>query len=237
SREIGKPYSNLYQTMPASSFSKSSMFDYMIAKGGNIIVVSDPKKLSNKEFISTNYPAAIIVTVGENGTLDTEKLKSSLVAGKMNYVVIDSEKTGMILGTTNILLNQLATFQIQLAIIEPNDTLDFEEISMKRLTTLKMLSPSLTRDNNSPQALIFENQYKTVNKIFPSQYATRGFDLTFDTLLRLSQGKTFEASANEDKTEQVESKFEYGKNNPEGYINRGVYIMEYQEDLSAKQVN
>ena len=30
---------------------------------------------------------------------------------------------------------------------------------------------------------------------------------------------------------------EYIKKNAEGYINKGIYIMEYQEDLSVKQVN
>jgi hypothetical protein len=56
-------------------------------------------------------------------------------------------------------------------------------------------------------------------------------------MLRLSQGKTFEASVNEDKTEQVESKFDYAKKSTGGYVNKGIYIMEYQDDLSVKQVN
>ena len=237
SKEIGKSYSNLFQSMPSTDIAKSAMFDFMIAKGGNIIVVSDPKRLSNQEFITTKYPSAKFVPFTETGALDIQNLKTLLVKDKMNYVVMDSERTGMILTTTNALLNELANYQIQLVIIEPNDTLDFEEISMKRLTILKMLYPSLTRDNDSPSAVIFENKYKEKNKIFPSQFATRGFDITFDTLLRLSQGKSFETSANQDKTEQVESKFEYAKKNSESYINKGVYIMEYQEDLSVKQVN
>lgn len=237
SKEIGKSYSNLYQAMPSSELQKAAMFDFMMAKGGNIIVVSDPKRLANKDFIAKKCPSAKFVGLTENGALDVENLKSLLVKGKTNYVVLDSERTGMILGTTNALLNEIANFQIQLAIIEPNETLDFEEISMKRLTILKMLYPSQTKDSESPQATIFDKDYKAANKIFPSQYATRGFDITFDTLLRLAQGKTFEASANEDKTEQMESKFEYTKKDSEGYVNKGVYILEYQEDLSVKQVN
>lgn len=237
SKEIGKSFSNLYQAMPSSELAKSAMFDFMLAKGGNIIVVSDPKRLANKDFISKKYPAAKFSGLTDNGALDVENLKSLLVKGKINYVVLDSERTGMILGTTNALLNEIANFQIQLAIIEPNETLDFEEISMKRLTILRMLYPSQTRDNDSPQAAIFEKDYRAINKIFPSQYATRGFDITFDTMLRLAQDKTFEVSANEDKSEQVEGKFEYVKKDSEGYVNKGIYIMEYQEDLSVKQVN
>jgi hypothetical protein len=56
-------------------------------------------------------------------------------------------------------------------------------------------------------------------------------------MLRLSQGKSFAQSVNDDKTEQLESKFEYQKKDTEGYINKGVYILEYQDDLTVKPVN
>ncbi len=237
SKEIGKSFPNLFQSMPPSDFGKSAMFNYMMSKNGNIIVVSDPKKVYNKDFITKNYPAAKFVTLLDNGALDVANLKAQFVKGAMNYVVLDSERTGLILGTTNILLNEMSNFQIQLVIIEPNDTLDFEEISMKRLTILKLLYPSLTRENNSETATAFEKSYKEINKIFPSQFAVRGFDVTFDTLLRITQQSSFVSSANEIKSEQIESKFDYTKKGDEGYVNKGIYIMEYQDDLSVKQVN
>ena len=236
SKEIGKGFPNLYQAMPPSDYGKAAMFNYMIEKNGNILVVSDPKKLYNKEFISKNYPVAKFVTLLDNGALDVANLKSLIVKDRPNFVVIDSERTGLILGTTNVLLNELSNFQIQLAIIEPNETLDFEEVSMKRLTILKLLSPSLTRENNSIEATNFEKSYRNINKVFPNQYAIRGFDVTFDTLIRITQNSSFESAATM-KSEQIESKFEYSKNENEGYTNKGVYIFEYQEDLTVKQMN
>jgi hypothetical protein len=143
----------------------------------------------------------------------------------------------MILSTTNLMMNEMKTYQMQLVIIEPNETLNFEEITMKRLTVLKMLYPSLTRESNSSESTLFETDFKKKNKILPNQFATRGFDITFDTMLRLSQGKSFAQSVNDDKTEQLESKFEYQKKDTEGYINKGVYILEYQDDLTVKPVN
>jgi len=237
SKEIGKSSPNLFQAMPPSDFGKTAMFAYMMSKNGNIIVVSDPKRVYNKDFISKNYPAAKFVTLLDNGALDIANLKSLFVKGVQNYVVLDSERTGLILGTTNVLLNELANFQIQLVIIEPNETLDFEEVSMKRLTILKLLYPSLTRENNSIEATHFEKKYKDLNKVFPSQYAVRGFDVTFDTLMRITQNASFVSAADQIKSEQIESKFEYVKKGTEGYINKGVYILEYQDDLSVKQVN
>ena len=210
---------------------------FMLAKNGNIIVVSDPKRVYNKDFITKNYPSAKFVTLLDNGALDIVNLKSMFVKGTQNFVVLDSERTGLILGTTNVLLNEMSNFQIQLVIIEANETLDFEEISMKRLTILKLLYPSLTRENYSPAATNFEKNYKEINKVFPNQFAVRGFDVTFDTLMRITQNNSFMSSATDVKSEQIESKFEYVKKGNEGYVNNGIYIMEYQDDLSVKQVN
>jgi len=237
SKESGKAFSNLYQAMPSQENAKRAMFEFMLSKGGNIIVVNDPKKAANRDFITQNYPQALFAELDANGNINAEKLKLMFDKDKMNYVILDSERTGMILNTTNILLNEMATFKLQLVIIEPNETLDFEEISMKRLTILKLLYPSLTRENNTPEAQQFKEDFRKKNKIYPSQYAIRGFDITFDSMLRLSQEKPFEMSAAENKTEQVESKFDYVKKDSEGFINKGIYILQYEEDLSVKQAN
>ncbi|NUY82430.1 LysM peptidoglycan-binding domain-containing protein [Flavobacterium sp. MAH-1] len=235
SKESAKKFSNLYQAMPSEQYTKKMVLDFMVGKGANIVVVSDPKRTSNREFITTNYPDVKFAEVDPSGSVSADKLRALLVKDKQNYVVLDTEKTGMILATTNLLLNEVANFKIQLVIIEPNETLDFEEISMKRLTVLKLVYPSMTRDNDSASAQGFRDAFKAKNRVFPNQFATRGFDVTFDTMLRLSQGKSFADSAAEQKTEQVESKFDYTPKDG-GFVNKGIYILQYNEDLSVKEV-
>jgi len=234
SKETGKPYVNLYQAMPSVETQRAAMMDYMMSKHGNIIVVNDPKRTLSREFITSNYPEAKFAAVDENGNVDADKLKAMFVPDRKNYVVLDTERTGMILSVTNLMLGEMANSPLQLAILEPNETLDYDEVSMKRLTILKLLYPSLTRDNASPEAQQFDNAYREKNKVFPNQYAVRGFDVTFDTMLRLSQDKSF-ADAASDKTQQIEGKFNYVKNLGDGYMNKGVYILEYQDDLSVKE--
>jgi hypothetical protein len=150
---------------------------------------------------------------------------------------LDSEKTGMIISTTNALINLMATYQIQLVILEKNETLDFEEISLSKLAQLHLLYPSLTRDNETAEGLIFEKKFKEKNKIFPNQFATRGFDVTFDTLLRLSQEQSFEATIENVATEGVENKFAYEKKASGAFVNGGFYILYYDNDLSVKVAN
>lgn len=235
SKDEGKAYKNLYQSMPQSEAIRKAIFDYMRSKNGNIIAVVDPKKLALKQYIQEFQKGVKIVGVSDKGGFVADSIKKYFIKNKLNYVVLVSEKTGTILTVTNAMQAAMKEYQMQLVILEPNESLDYEEIDLKRLTKLKMTYPSASRDNDSAEAALFDVAFKKKNKIFPNQYAVRGFDLTFDTLLRLSQNKTFEHSINEDTSEQIESKFDYSKKLSGGYANNGIYILYYDEDLTIKQ--
>jgi LysM repeat protein len=235
SRDEGKSYKNLFQSMPHADVVKGAMFSYMQSKNGNIIAVIDPKKTSIKEYIQDFQKDVKVVGLSDKGGFVADSIKKHFVKDRINYVVMASEKTGTIFTTTSAMSSAMKDYQVQLVILEPNETLDFEEIALSRLTKLKMAYPSATKDNDSDEAQKFERAFKKKNKILPNQYAVRGFDLTFDTMLRLAQDKPFEESINDDATEQVESKFDYAKKISGGYTNNGVYILYYDEDLTIKQ--
>ncbi|MFY8182201.1 MAG: LysM peptidoglycan-binding domain-containing protein [Flavobacterium sp.] len=235
SRDEGKSYKNLFQSMPHADAVKGAMFNYMQSKNGNIIAVIDPKKTSIKEYIQDFQKDVKVVGLTDKGGFVADSIKKHFVKDRINYVVMASEKTGTIFTTTSAMSSSMKDYQVQLVILEPNETLDFEEIALSRLTKLKMAYPSATKDNDSDEAQKFERAFKKKNKILPNQYAVRGFDLTFDTMLRLAQDKPFEESINDDATEQVESKFDYAKKISGGYTNNGIYILYYDEDLTIKQ--
>ena len=235
SKELGKKYTNLYQSMPSAEFIRSSIFDYMKAKNSNIIAVVDTKKGSVKQYIQEMQTNVRIAGLSKKGTFVADSLKSLFQKDKLNYVVLASESTGMILATTNAMLAAQKDYQVQLVILEQNDTFDFEEISLTRLTKLKLLYPSLSRPNETEEANQFDAKYKKINKILPNQYAIRGFDVTFDTLLRLSQDKTFEETIQIFPSEQIENKFDYVQNATYGYTNNGIYILYYDTDLTIKE--
>lgn len=237
SKDLGNAYANLYQTIPTSETLKAAMFDYMRAKGGNVIAVVDKKKESVRQYIRENQKDVQFAPLQENGSLSVEGLKSLLVKDKMNYVVMETANTVMIKWTMSTLMSAMANYKVQLVILEPNETLDTDEISFVNLTKLKLMYPSVTRENESPEALIFDKEYRKKNKISPSNYATRGFDVTFDTMMRLSQDKTYQETADAVSTEQVDNKFEYYKKEGGGYTNKGVYILYYDTDLTIKEAN
>ncbi|MDD5150219.1 MAG: LysM peptidoglycan-binding domain-containing protein [Flavobacterium sp.] len=238
SKDIGNPYANLYQTIPSSEVTKNAMFNYMRAKGGNIIAVIDKKKESIIQYIKGNQKGVQFAAMNDNGTLSAESLKSLFAKDRMNYVVMETGNTMMIKLTIKTMVEALDSgYNVQLVILESNDTLETDEINFTNLVKLKLMYPSTTRENESPEAFIFENKYRKENNIYPSTYATRGFDVTFDTMMRLSQDKSYQETAETIATEQVDNKFEYYKKEDGGYANKGVFILYYDSDLTIKEAN
>ncbi|MFV8333785.1 amino acid ABC transporter substrate-binding protein [Flavobacterium sp. GSP14] len=237
SKDTGASFNNMLQTIPTTTVVKNAVFDFMRAKNGNIIAVVDKKKVSVIQFIQENHKDVKFSTLTANGGVSAENLKSLFVKDRINYVVMETENTGMIKATMSVLLNAMAAFKVQLVILEPNETLDTDEINFQSLAKLKLMYPSVTRENQSPEALIFEKEFKRKNKIYPSTFATRGFDITFDTMMRLSQDKKYQETIESTATEQVDNKFEFYKKEDGGYINKGVYILYYDTDLTIKQAN
>jgi LysM repeat protein len=237
SKDVGNPFTNLYQTIPTGDALKKAMFDYMRKKNGNIIAVVDKKKESIVQYIKQYQKEVRFVAFKENGSLSEESLKSMLLKDRMNYVVMETGNTWMIKTTMAAMLSSMPAYQVQLVILEPNETLDTDEIKFVNLTKLKLMYPSVTCDYISPEEVIFEKKYRETNTISPSDYATRGFDMTFDTMMRLVQNKSFEETVNSAATKQVENKFEYYKKDNGGYTNKGVFIMYYDTDLIIKEAN
>ncbi len=237
SKDIGNAFPNLYQTIPTIEALKNAIFDFMRAKNGNIIAVVDKKKESARKYIQENHSDVKFAALLENGSLSVESLKGLFVKDKINYVVMETANTGMIKWTMATMMSVMANYKVQLVILEPNETLDTDEINFENLTKLNLMYPSITRENESPEAKIFEKEYRKDNKISPSTYATRGFDVTFDTMMRLSQNKSFQETADSIATEQDDNKFEYYKKPDGGYTNKGIYILYYDTDLIIKEAN
>lgn len=91
-------------------------------------------------------------------------------------------------------------------------------------------------DESSLAARIFNKQYLQKNKALPSFYATRGFDVTYDVLMRLASGKELYDTFKDGVSYRVESKFDFDKRLFGISQNRGLYLLEFQTDLSLKRI-
>ena len=235
SKDQGVSYANIFQSIPSPDAVKNAVFVYMRSKGGNIIAVVDKKKGSIIQYLKQNHKDVKFPLLTATGGVSAENLKSLFVKDKINYVVMETANTAMIKATVAAMLSAMETYRVQLVILEPNETLDTAEISMENLAKLNLMYPSVARDNESAEAQIFKKEFKIKNKVNPTDFATRGFDVTFDTMMRLSQDKKYQETVENSATEQVDNKFEYYKKIDGGYANKGIYILYYDTDLTVKE--
>lgn len=226
-----------YTSLPSNEHLRKMVLDYISARKENLIVVSAPSRLENKDFISKNYPLAKFVKISESGNLDSESLRSMLSTTEKNYIVLDTDKSGLILETTTILLKESPNFMVQLVLLEPKENIIDGSLSDMRFRILKMIYPATLKPKESSEVIKFKKEFVTKYGFEPGLEAVRGFDITFDGLLRLFQEKKFETVAKESTTEQLYLKFKYNKNVDQGYFNAGGYILQYDEESDAKIIN
>jgi hypothetical protein len=151
-------------------------------------------------------------------------------------VIFESEKNSVFLSATNLLLGQLSKYAIQLALLDETLIPNTDDVSNKRFVILQMLYPSLSPLKAPSLSSNFVESYKKAFGVEPSQNVKFGFDLTFDTLLRISQEKSFEASAANDVTEYTILKFDYKANKTGSHDNNGLYIIQYNSDGTLKEI-
>ena len=228
--ETGKGGSNVFYAMPNETIQKQQLLSYLKSKSDAIFAIHSAAKTSLSSYFASNYPEVKSSSFNDKGLFDYTVFKTTLQKGKKNFVILDSDKIMQVISVVNNLLKLKKEFDIQLVVVERNDALDFEEIPSKNLAALKMLYPSAIRENESIEASNFAKAYRKDNKVQPNQYATRGFDVTFDAILRMCQEEGFIKSAESQGSEQIESQFNYSNNN-----NYGVYMMYYNSDLTIKQ--
>ena len=224
--------SNLYVGIPSEFEIRMQMLNYLKSKDANFIVVNSNNRVDSKSSISTIFPDAKFVKVSDRNFVDADGLRPMLVKDKLNYVILDTDKTGMIISSTNVLLNESTDYQIQIVVLEPSLLSNYETVSSIRINILKLIYPSFSSLVQSTKL----SDSKIKNSLQESQNFLLGFDLTYDTLMRLLQSKGFENSIKEDVTERFKYKFQY--NNKSGFnSNSGFYIMQHDTDNEIKILN
>lgn len=236
SKELSKPYDNLFNAVPTQQTIVRKLFDYLNQKNGNIVAVISPKKNASKELLVSQYSYVKFPDVDDKGSVTYETLKAKMVPGKRNFVILDSEKSSQIMSVSNILMKLKEEFDLQLVVFELYDSLNYEEINMQNLVDLQLLYPSYTKEPYRLEDKVTIEKLRTANGVYPNVYTTKGFDVTFDTLLRICQPEGFVKSVEEVATEGAENGFHYVKENGV-WMNDAIYIQYYDSDFTVKQAN
>jgi hypothetical protein len=183
------------------------------------------------------FPEARIVNPKEGSFIDQGELSAALVEGKPNWVILEATKIGVLSNTTSYLNSLADKYKITLFTTNKNNSFDSDNVSNNHLSKLNFHFPSIDKVYSQEKNSAFISKYLKKYGVIPNTYAIRGFDVTYDVLLRLASADDLYSSLSEEGTTQyVENKFDYEVKPTGGYQNKAVYIMAYDKDLNLKVV-
>jgi len=248
-REV-KQYSNLFQSIPSSETMEKRMLSY-IAKNSdsiNIIVITGSKWTKSKGTIMSALPKATSIVPKKGNYFYVEDIKSKLDTAKENWVILDSNDPilvsnviGLLNGFPKVILGEYANetrkYTIRLFATNKSEAFNYNDISNIHLANLNFTFPSVNKNYDYKEIAPFLVSYKNKYGVLPNRFAVRGFDITYDVLLRLASTDTLLESVESDiQTEYIENKFHYTNDPVSGYINTAFYIMKYNNELKLEVV-
>ncbi|WP_299214136.1 LysM peptidoglycan-binding domain-containing protein [uncultured Aquimarina sp.] len=240
SNKESKLYSNFFQTIPTDIMLQDKLINYVEkdSTDKNIIIVVQQGKKKHEDIknkLIAKFPDAKIARIEEGNYLYELHLNKVLDKNKPNWVFLESDDVAMISNVTPLLNAKAESHKITLFTTDKDDAFDDDNIKNEYLSNLHLHYPSIDKEfdnydenNMTPFVARYKKEYGTI----PSKYAVRGFDITYDILMRLgSADDLYHAATFEGTTEYVENKFNYAKKLLGGYYNKASYIIKFDDEL------
>ncbi len=232
-------HNNVFFSYPSEEEQRERILSYLEKKitKENVIVIADNDNKAVEDKIKLRFPEAKIVEIKEekkNIAINLDKLTELFSEEEENWVFLETNNSKLISSVSSI-LNSSNTKEVVVKMFTTNRNKGFENnvISNMHLSNLGFTYPSAYREvpNNS-----FVKKYRKRFGDTPDKYAVRGFDLTYDILLKLAyKNNLFAASSVVGSTEYNGNSFNYIKKGNQGYYNNSAYIMSY-DDMRIKQI-
>jgi len=235
---------NIVKTAPSKKLFREKLLAYIEGNfsDGNIILVGDATPESNDNNSSIKNILAIrdsidslSVIIPENGYIKKEKFTAVLKPNMKNLVVMTTSNNIIVASAINSLIS--LPEETTATVFTFDKTSAFNKIDNEKLAQLGFtyVSDEYVRDD-APKARDFNRKYLAKNGALPSFYATKGFDITYDILMRLAGGKDLKATFDAGYSYRVESKFEYSYGVDKATQNKGLFMVQYNADLTLTRI-
>lgn len=209
---------------------------------GNLILVGDGKTASNiasneikKSLLSHDSVSNVHVLKPKDGYIAKERFLEILKPKQKNWVVIVSNNRVVVADAINSLISLPEDTTVKVFTYDKGKAFDM-------IANLKLASINLTyvtdyyARESSSKTKLFNRQFYRKNNALPSLYATKGFDVTYDILMRLASGDSLSDTFKKGVSYRVENKFNYSKSTSGIIENKGLFILKYNKNLSIKRI-
>lgn len=176
--ENGSPQTKMVKSLVSDSQMRIKMLSFLNSTKANIICVYDDENSDNIPLIENSIPSIKLMKLNRNGSFKSNDLQNLLDSNRINYVIIESKKTGAYLNVSTLLLKELSKYNSQLAVLDQKNIPDESDVSIKRYKILKLMYPMAYNPNyidsrNLINQIGYMVNYDVINRI--SSQGIKGF--------------------------------------------------------------
>ncbi len=238
--------SRLIKSAPEKSMHLDYLSNYLKENynGETILIVGDNQDNSKKSIdhiISSlkkhdSISAIHIITPDvEDGYIKKERFTDKMSQEKPNWVIFTSDDKVVVADALNSMIGLPDEIAVQVFTTDKNKA--YNETDNNKLAKINFTFVSNTFiDNQSDDVKLFFKKFKSRNHALPSEYAIKGFDITYDILMRLASGKNLNKTFKKGISLRVENKFDYHKKIFGSTSNHGLFMVKYNRDLSLSRL-
>ncbi len=231
---------NLVKIAPEKSNYRKKLTNYIknSFNKGNLILVGDGKTESNiatnqikTSLLSNDSINKVHVLKPKDGYIAKERFLEILKPNERNWVVLTSNNMVLVADAVNSLISLPEDTSVTVFTYDKGKA--FDKIANLKLAKINLTYVSDYFNNDvSLKTDLFNSQFYKKNNGLPSLYAVKGFDVTYDIIMRLASGKPLEETFKEGVSFRVENKFDYFKSNSGMIDNKGLYLLKYSKNLN-----
>jgi len=236
--------SKLIKTTPNISEFREKLIGHLSRNyaGENIILVSDGTYEANRNraiiktaLIAHDSIKEVHQLSPKEGYIKKELFLEILKPLVKNWIVLITDNSVVAADAINSFRGLPEETTVKVFAIKKGNI--YEGIDNNVLAQIEFTYVSDTFSEESSLAMkLFNKQYRLKNNTFPSYYATKGFDITYDVLVRLASGDQLKNTFKNGASYRLESKFNYSNELFKATDNNGLFIVKYNTDLSLTKL-
>ncbi|GEM_PF-1237240 len=226
---------NTVQDAPTVDELSEKVISYIIEnyKHQNLVVITDDLKENELKYNKTiaalnklDSLSKVRVLKPEKGYIKPDLFKKNILDKKENWIVLLTDDHSI----TNDVVQNLGVLpeKIDATLFASQYNGNFEKVQNQHLARVNFHFPTTSFiDYEDEKTQLFMKKYKAKNYVEPSEYAFKGFDITYDALIRLASYSMTDSAFSGGVSERTSCKFLYSKNPEKGFQNKGVFIVKY----------
>lgn len=249
-KQLGDRTKNIVKMGVDESKNINALDKYLIQhfKGQKVILIADNNPVSKSKLTELNnllksHIDSIQTTLiypshnkkrPEEIFMDKEKMQEAISETKANWVILNSEDnivTSDVVNTYGVMANDT-----DIRLFTTEEFADFNHLDFNYLAELNWSFPTSSFTQANTKAVKdFIQKYKTKNFAKPSIYAFKGFDITYESILRKIAELDMSEALERGYSERLAHRFDYNKQHS-NYNNEGVFMVKLNKELEYEFV-